>query len=66
MLLYGRALAAERGCGPADRELTAQARPYDAREANVPERVGELRCDPRRLALRSAPRDRDEDRAGCE
>ena len=66
VLVYGRALAAERGCGLADRELTLQARPYGAREADVPECDRELPRDPRRLAPRGAPRNRDEHRAGCE
>ena len=66
VLVYRRALAAERGCGSADRELTLQPRPYRAREAYVPERDRELPRDPWRLAPRGAPRDRDEYRAGCE
>jgi hypothetical protein len=60
VLLYGRALAAERGCGLADRELTQQAWPYCAREAYVPEGDRELPRDPRRLAPRRTPGHRDE------
>ena len=60
VLVYRRALAAERGCGLADRELTLQPRPYRAGQADVPERDGELRRHPRRIAPRRTPRHRDE------